>query len=189
MTMPAETSKPESASILAEVSRAAKHLSIDGTSVSWGGFVEGLFKCAIAGEEMEIRESLNLIEGRGIEGDRYLLGTGYYSRRPHEDRQVTLIESETLDAIERDQGIAFPPQETRRNIVTRGVPLAHLVGRNFRIGDTVLFGGRLNVPCKYLEDLNDRPGIFNALVNRSGLNARIISGGEIRLGDPIEPVL
>jgi MOSC domain-containing protein YiiM len=152
------------------------------------GLVEGLYNCAIAGEEMAIRESLTLIEGRGVEGDRYLLGTGYYSRRPHEDRQITLIEVETLQSIARDQRIELPPEETRRNVVTRGVPLAHLVGREFRIGSTRLIGGRLNVPCKYLEDLNDRPGIFNALVNRSGLNARILEGGEIHLGDPIVPL-
>jgi MOSC domain-containing protein YiiM len=150
------------------------------------GAVEGLYNCAIAGEEMAIRETLTLIAGRGIEGDRYLLGTGYYSRRPHEDRQITLIEAEVLESITRDQGIEFPPEESRRNVVTRGVPLAHLVGREFRIGNTRLIGGRLNVPCKYLEDLNDRPGLFNALVNRSGLNARILDGGDIHLGDPIE---
>ncbi len=157
-------------------------------TTTFRGVVEGLYNCAIAGEEMAVRDSLTLIAGRGVEGDRYLLGTGYYSRRPHEDRQVTLIEAEVLDAIARDQGIELPPEETRRNVVTRGVPLAHLVGREFRIGSTRLIGGRLNVPCKYLEDLNDRPGIFNALVNRSGLNARILDGGEIRLGDPIEPL-
>lgn len=156
------------------------------TASSFRGAVAGLYNCAIAGEEMAIRETLTLIAGRGIEGDRYLLGTGYYSRRPHEDRQVTLIEGEVLDAIARDQGIEFPPEETRRNVLTRGVPLAHLVGREFRIGNTRLYGGRLNVPCKYLEDLNDRPGIFNALVNRSGLNARILDGGDIHLGDTIE---
>ncbi|GAA0990960.1 MOSC domain-containing protein [Subtercola frigoramans] len=150
------------------------------------GVVAGLYTCAIAGEEMAIRQSLTLIAGQGVEGDRYLLGTGYYSRRPHEDRQITLIEAETLESIKRDQGIDLPPEETRRNVVTRGVPLAHLVGREFRIGNTRLYGGRLNVPCKYLEDLNDRPGVFNALVNRSGLNARILEGGDIHLGDAIE---
>ena len=152
------------------------------------GEVAGLFRCAIAGEEMESCDTLTLIEGRGVEGDRYLLGTGHYSSRPHEDRQITLIESEVLAALERDAGVTLPPEETRRNVVTTGVPLAHLVGREFRLGDVVLFGGRLNVPCRYLEDLNDRPGAFNALVNRSGLNARIVVGGTLRVGDRIEPI-
>ncbi|NQX13863.1 MOSC domain-containing protein [Microbacteriaceae bacterium VKM Ac-2855] len=152
------------------------------------GEIVGLYTCAIAGEEMQSREMLMLLAGKGVEGDRYLTGTGHYSKRPHADRQVTLIESEVLDALQRDQGLILPPEETRRNVVTRGVPLAHLVGRRFRLGGVVLFGGRLNIPCKYLEDINDRPGVFNALVNRSGLNAQIIEGGPLHLGDRIEPI-
>ncbi|MDJ0312565.1 MOSC domain-containing protein [Arthrobacter sp. H35-D1] len=152
------------------------------------GEVQSLFRCTIAGEEMENCNSLDLIQGQGVEGDRYLNGTGHYSPRPHPDRQVTLIESEVLAALLRDAQVNLPPEETRRNIVTIGVPLAHLVGRQFRIGDTVLYGGRLNIPCRYLEDLNDRPGAFNALVNRSGLNAQIIVGGPVYVSDKIAPL-
>lgn len=151
------------------------------------GSVAGLYRCAIAGEEMEHCENLELIAGKGVEGDRYLSGTGHYSKRPHPDRQITLIEAEVLEAIERDQGITLPGEETRRNVITRGVPLGHLVGRHFRLGTTVLYGGRLNIPCRYLEDINDRPGAFNALHNRSGLNAQIVEGGVVRLADRIMP--
>jgi MOSC domain-containing protein YiiM len=152
------------------------------------GEVTGLFRCEIAGEEMEVCSELSLLEGRGVEGDRYLSGRGHYSHRPHEDRQITLIEAEVLEAIRRDTGAILLPEETRRNVVTAGVPLSHLVGRDFRIGDVLLRGGRLNIPCRYLEDINDREGVFNALINRSGLNARILSSGPIRLGDRITPL-
>jgi len=64
------------------------------------------------------------------------------------------------------------------------VPLGHLVGQYFRIGDCVLYGGRLNVPCIYLENLLAKK-VFKPLLNRSGLNCRIIVGGIIRPGDPI----
>ncbi|WP_370690700.1 MOSC domain-containing protein [Falsiroseomonas sp.] len=94
---------------------------------------------------------------------------------------------ETLDALRRDHGLTLEPHESRRNLTTQGVPLNHLVGRHFRVGEVVLFGGRLNVPCKYLDDLLGRP-LFNPLLNRSGLNCRIIKGGTIRPGDAIEPV-
>lgn len=152
------------------------------------GEVLSLFRCTIAGEEMENCKSLHLIEGRGVEGDRYLNGTGHYSPRPHPDRQVTLMEFEVLTAMLRDAQVTLPPEESRRNIVTAGVPLAHLVGRRFQIGDTVLYGGRLNIPCRYLEDLNDRPGAFNALVNRSGLNAQVLVGGNVHVSDRIVPL-
>lgn len=134
-----------------------------------------------------------LVEGHGIEGDRYATARGTYSGRPlagdnpFANRQVTLIEMETLDALKRDHGIDLPPHETRRNLTTAGVPLNHLVGREFRVGEVVLFGGRLNVPCQYLEDLLGKP-VFKPLINRSGLNCRIVKGGTIRPGDSIRPV-
>jgi MOSC domain-containing protein YiiM len=129
----------------------------------------------------------NLIAGVGLEGDRYATGSGHYSYMPHADRQLTLIESEALEALRRDHGIDLTPIETRRNMVTSGVPLNHLVGRRFRIGAVTVFGGRLNVPCKYLEELLDKP-VFGPLINRSGLNCQIIEGGVVRVGDPIWPL-
>ena len=128
-----------------------------------------------------------LVEGVGIEGDRYATARGTYSHKPHPDRQVTLIEAETLEALQRDHGIDLPPHETRRNLTTAGVPLNHLVGREFRVGDAVLLGGRLNVPCLYLETLLGKP-VFKPLVNRSGLNCRIVRGGTIRPGETIRPL-
>jgi MOSC domain-containing protein YiiM len=67
------------------------------------------------------------------------------------------------------------------------VPLNHLVGRQFRVGDVVLMGGRLNVPCQYLEDLLGKK-VFKPLIHRSGLNCRIVTGGTIRPGDAIRPL-
>lgn len=131
-------------------------------------------------------DAARLIEGIGIEGDRYATARGTYSHKPHPDRQVTLIEIETLDALARDHGIALPPHETRRNLTTGGVPLNHLVGREFRVGEVVLVGGRLNVPCQYLEDLLGKP-VFKPLLHRSGLNCRIVKGGTVRPGDRIVP--
>ena len=131
-------------------------------------------------------DAARLIEGVGIEGDRYATAKGTYSHKPHPDRQVTLIEMEALDALSRDHGIALPPYETRRNLTTGGVPLNHLVGREFRVGEVVLLGGRLNVPCQYLEDLLGKK-VFKPLIHRSGLNCLIVKGGTIRPGDSIRP--
>jgi len=87
----------------------------------------------------------------------------------------------------RDHSIELSPRESRRNVVTRGVPLNHLVGRRFRVGDVTLLGGRLNVPCRYLEDLLDKP-VFGPLINRSGLNCQILTDGIVHRGDLVEPV-
>ena len=111
-----------------------------------------------------------------------------YSNKPEEGRQVTLFEQETLEALRRDHGIALEPRETRRNVITRGIPLNHLVGRRFLVGDVLLEGMRLNTPCRYLEDLLGIEGLFKALIHRSGLNCRILTEGEIRVGDTVRPV-
>ncbi len=137
------------------------------------------------GEPMRELQAATLIEGVGIEGDRYATGEGYYSQRP-DIREITLIDEETLIALHRDHNIELSASEHRRNLTTRSVPLNHLVGCKFKVGDTVLEGGRLNVPCKYLESLIDKK-VYVPLLNRSGLNCRIVTGGTICSGDPITP--
>jgi MOSC domain-containing protein YiiM len=127
------------------------------------------------------------VPGVGIPGDRYAERRGKYSDRHHIDRQLTLIEEETLAALARDHRVTLEPHEHRRNLTTRGVALNHLVGRYFSIGQCVLYGGRLNVPCLYLEELLGKK-VFKPLINRSGLNARVVVGGQIRRGDAIRPV-
>ena len=141
--------------------------------------------CPKGGAPMEAQASAMLIAGQGIDGDRYALGTGKYSEFP-DIREVTLIEVETLEALARDHDTALTPQEHRRNLTTRDVPLNHLVGRRFRVGAVLLEGGRLNLPCRYL-DLLTKKSVYELLANRSGLNCRIIEGGSIAVGDAIRP--
>jgi MOSC domain-containing protein YiiM len=153
----------------------------------WHGALLAIFTAEEAGVEMHSSESAQLIAGLGIEGDRYAKRRGHYSHLHHDDRQLTLIEDEVLVAIRQETGIELTRQETRRNLVTKGVPLNSLVGCFFWIGSTVVYGGRLNVPCRYLERLIDKP-VFEPLLDRSGLNCQIIRGGVIHVGDAIEPV-
>ncbi len=155
--------------------------------MSWSGTLAAIHIAERAAAPMRALDAARLIEGVGIDGDRYATATGTYSHKPAADRQVTLIETETLDALLRDHDIILTPEETRRNFVTLGVPLNHLVGREFWVGDTLLVGGRLNVPCLFLEDLLGKP-VFKPLINRSGLNCMILKGGTVRVGDSIRPV-
>jgi MOSC domain-containing protein YiiM len=152
----------------------------------WSGCVVALHSCAAAGQEMQPFERLSLVAGRGIEGDRYMLGTGYYSARPEEGRQVTLFEIETLEALQRDYDIRLTPAEHRRNVTVQGVPLNHLVGKRLRIGKTLLEATRLSIPCRYIEEVTGK-SIFKALMHRSGLNCRILEGGVISIGDAARP--
>jgi MOSC domain-containing protein YiiM len=156
----------------------------------WTGELLHIHIAEAASYEMEELEQAELIAGKGIVGDRYFNGTGTYSPKP-DVREVTLIEIEALDSMERGdppfpgEKVKLRPIEHRRNLTTRGVPLNHLVGKRFRVGNVILKGGRLNFPCKYIEELLGIP-IYTALINRSGLNCRIEKGGIIQRGDPIE---
>jgi MOSC domain-containing protein YiiM len=121
------------------------------------------------------------IPGVGLEGDRYALKQGTFYK-PEPAFELTLIEAEAIEAIRIEYKIELAPGEVRRNLVTRGVPLNHLVGREFRIGDVLIRGIRLCEPCNHLEVLTQRPVIMS-LRHRGGLRAQILKEGTIRVGD------
>lgn len=152
----------------------------------WSGQVEALHLAPRSFLPMKAAQELTLVAGRGIEGDRYAAGEGFYSDRPEEGRQVTLFEAETLEALLRDHKITLSTADHRRNITTRNVPLNHLVGRRFRVGRAVLEGTRLSTPCRHIEQITGQE-IFALLLNRSGLHARIVEGGPVCVGDAIGP--
>ena len=68
--------------------------------------------------------------------------------------------------------------------MTRGVPLNHLVGKEFQVGEVRLVGIRLCEPCQYLENLTTK-GVLTGLIHRGGLRANIVTGGTIRTGDAV----
>jgi len=152
--------------------------------MTWTGTLEHIHITPKGRAPMQALGEARLIAGRGIEGDRYLLGTGTYSEKPEPGRQVTLIEAETLEALTRDHGIELTVDEHRRNLTVRNVPLNHLVSRRFRVGQAVLEATRLNKPCKYLELVTGKT-VYEPLLNRSGLNCIIVEGGTIRPGDAV----
>jgi MOSC domain-containing protein YiiM len=127
---------------------------------------------------------IQAIAGKGLEGDRYYLKTGTYSKTPGTGREVTLIEIEAIEALRREYGIDFDAAQARRNILTRGVALNHLIDRDFAVGEAVLRGTRLCDPCAHLEKLTVK-GVMRGLIHRGGLRADVVRGGIIRVGDTI----
>lgn len=147
------------------------------------GQVEGIFVTTAAGQPMAALETARAIAGLGLEGDRYALGTGFYSDG-QDGRQLTLIEAEDLERMEREDGVPLAQLECRRNIVTRGVALAPLIGRRFRVGGVLCEGIRACPPCNHLEELT-RPGPLRGLARTGGIRAHILTDGEIRVGDVV----
>ena len=152
------------------------------------GRVVSIFVVSKAGALMEARDEVKAIPGRGIEGDRYFEGTGTWSNHPGESREITLVEMEAIEGLAREKNIALKPAETRRNLVTRGVPLNHLVGKEFQVGDVRLVGIRLCEPCRYLEKMTTE-GVLAGLTHRGGLRANVLTGGVIRVGDSVTEVV
>jgi MOSC domain-containing protein YiiM len=127
-------------------------------------------------DDLQTVQQAELQAGGGLVGDRYFGG------KP--DQEVTLIESEALDALAKECGIALQPVQARRNLVTRGVPLNHLIDREFTIGEVRLRGIRLCEPCGHLEEMTQK-GIREGLAHRGGLRARVVKGGTVRVGDVV----
>jgi MOSC domain-containing protein YiiM len=127
-------------------------------------------------------EQVEAVAGRGLAGDRYFRREG--AGKP--EQEVTLIESEALEALAREDGIEMEPARSRRNLLTRGVPLNHLVGREFSVGEVRLCGIQLCEPCGHLEKLTVA-GVKNGLCHRGGLRAQVLQGGTLRTGDVIQP--
>ncbi|OGO50890.1 MAG: hypothetical protein A2148_07855 [Chloroflexi bacterium RBG_16_68_14] len=140
------------------------------------GSVKSIHITAANGDRMTSVEEVRAVAGKGLEGDRY------FDIRP--DRQVTLIEAEAIEALERENELKLDYGDARRNVVTLGVPLNHLVGQEFRVGQVALRGVRLCEPCAHLAELTDAK-VLPGLVHRGGLRAEILNDGIIRVGDAV----
>jgi len=148
------------------------------------GAVVSLHVAPGACAEMRAMTEVLAVAGQGIQGDRYFTQTGTYSNFPGTGRAVTLIEMEAIEALGREYHVHLAAGLARRNLVTRGVALNHLVGKSFAVGVVVLRGMRLCEPCLHLEKLTVK-GAAPGLIHRGGLRAEIVIGGVIRVGDAI----
>lgn len=115
------------------------------------GEVVSIHVAAWAGEPMVRVGEARAVPGRGFEGDRYFWGSGTFSGGT--DTELTLIEAEAVETLNRGHSLHFNPGEARRNVVTRGIGLNALVGQEFRIGEVRLRGVRLAEPCAHLARL------------------------------------
>jgi MOSC domain-containing protein YiiM len=116
-------------------------------------------------------EAVDAEAGRGLEGDY------------HGD--LTLIAAEALEGLREDTGIELSGEQTRRNVLTRGIDLNALVGERFTVGEVEAVGVELSEPCTKLQRISGEPGVLRGLVHRGGLRADVVAGGRIRVGDAV----
>jgi MOSC domain-containing protein YiiM len=144
------------------------------------GKIESIYIASAAKLPTRAVEQAHALPGVGLEGDRYATRQGTFFPDPDPASELTLIEAEAIEALLRDYKVEIAPGEARRNLVTRGVPLNHMVGREFRIGDVLVRGIRLCEPCNHLEGLVGRP-VIKGLRHRGGLRAQILTEGIIHV--------
>lgn len=119
------------------------------------------------------------VPGRGLEGDFRFMDDA----KPGE--ALTLIAAEAIEAFTADTGHPLTHEETRRQVLTRGIDLNALVGKRFTVGGVECEGVELCEPCNHLVKLTGRRELLRGLVHRGGLRADILTGGEIAVGDPV----
>ena len=116
--------------------------------------------------------------GRGLEGDRHF--------DDGDSCHLSLIEAEAIENMRAEHGLDLPPGDARRQLVVRGVDLGDLIGRRFLVGDVECEGEERCEPCNHLAGLVETPIVLRGLLH-SGLRARILRGGTIRVGDTVQP--
>ena len=143
------------------------------------GTVEAICVAAAAGQPVHQLGAVRAIAGCGLEGDRHVTGKGTFPSGPP-GSALTMIEAEVCESFEPP----LTPHQHRRNVVTRGIDLNGLVGRDFTIGVLQCRGMRLCEPCTVVQRYAARP-VLRELVHRGGLRVDILADGVITVGDEV----
>ena len=130
-------------------------------------------------KNIEQKEIIDLIAGKGIVGDRYFRDFN------GENEQITLIESENIDYYNNKFKKNFKYLDFRRNIVTKSILLNDLIGRILIIGEIKIRVNNLCRPCKDLQNKLGESNIIKEFLRRGGVRCEILTSGKIKVGDEI----
>jgi len=149
------------------------------------GRIISIYK-ARKGDKPEAHDSVDVIAGKGIVGDRYFTGEGTFSKKLAGNRksEITLIEAEEIERFNLIQGSCLEYGDLRRNVVTRDVNLNELVGKHFTFGGVEFEGIETCEPCAHLANTVHN-AVLPHMVNRSGLRAAVLTSGVIEVGHEI----
>ncbi|WP_298863878.1 MOSC domain-containing protein [uncultured Gimesia sp.] len=147
--------------------------------------IEALYIAKERNAPQEQVESIELVEGKGIVGDRY------FGRSDYPGQQITFIEREEIESYNQRFEQNIDLCDTRRNVITHGVRLNDFVGKTFQIGEVKFMGVELCEPCATLggrleNEAIQKTDVIKAFVNKGGLRADVLSSGCIKVGMRIE---
>ena len=123
--------------------------------------------------------SVEAIKGKGLVGEKH------FKENNDKRKQITLIEIENINHYNKITGTAIPAVNFLRNIVTEGIQLNVLFGKEFFIGTVKVKAHDLCRPCKYLQESVHQKNTVKELLHTGGLRCEILSSGKICVGDQI----
>ncbi len=140
--------------------------------------VFGITVCSDFGKDMIQLDSVEAIAGKGIVEDRYF-------KKNENTSNITLIEKENIDLFNKNSSCSIPYQKFRRNIITKGIRLNSLVGREIFIGSVKIKVHELCQPCLKLQKLLGQNNFVKDMIHKSGIRCEILIGGKIGKGNKI----
>jgi MOSC domain-containing protein YiiM len=141
------------------------------------GTVEAIFLAGAHGAPPHEVSQATAVPGRGLEGDRHF--------DDPDAGDITFIETDAINTLRSEHGFVLSPAEARRQVLVRGVNLADLIGRRFRVGEVECQGEERCEPCNHLAGLLKTQVVIKGLLH-TGLRAGVVKGGTIRSGDTVE---
>ena len=133
-----------------------------------------------SGKKMESMNSIKVIANKGIVNDRY------FKENNDKKNQITLIESENVDYYNKISGTNFIPTDFRRNVITKGISLNKLVGKEILIGEFRLNINDISDTCRYFQAKIGEKNLVKKFLNRGGLRCELLTNGNINVNDPIK---
>lgn len=159
------------------------------TRTTWQGILRAIQVTPKTGAPVIALETVEAIAGKGLRGDHRFDPNGVVGEVGYEAREITLIAAEDIAAVRNESGLDITAELSRRNLLVEGVPLNHLVGQCFRVGDALLKGIELCEPCNGLAlSTGFGPKLISAMLHRGGLRAIILESGTLHTHAPIRPV-
>ena len=131
-------------------------------------------------QQIQEVNSIDVLANQGVLGDRH------FKEFNDPYNQLSLIESENIDYYNNKYGLNIPYVDFRRNIITKGIQLNHLIGKKFQIGKVELEGIDLCRPCRHLSEVLDQDNIIKEFLRRGGLRCQILSSSSIEVGNKIK---
>ena len=130
--------------------------------------------------KIETVNNVEVVAGKGIKGDRN------YHDYNEARKQITLIESESIDYYNQKFNTNFSYLDFRRNLITKNIQLNELVGKKLSIGQIDIQVHDLCRPCNYLQEILGKDNIIKEFLRRGGLRCEILISGNIKVGDEIK---